>query len=251
MKGKSTSHKNRELIRLGPWSEDQLDRLIREAAEIKDVGERIDFLSRQFLDAGYREKTLVGDVETEEMFVVDLAGIDCFTFVDYVEALRCSRSFAEFMDNLRNIRYRSGNVAFRERNHFFTDWREFNRNLVVDVTEQIGSGKTKTAKKLLNAKGDGMAYVPGVPPRERIIGYIPSCAIDDAIIAQLKTGDYIGIYSELPGIDVSHVGILVNYSGKTSLRHASSSAGCRKVVDQDFAWYIAQKPGIIVLRPFG
>jgi hypothetical protein len=224
---------------------------MREAAGIKDVGERIDFLSRQFLDVEYREKTLFGDAETEEMFVVDFEGVDCFTFVDYIEAMRCSRSFIEFMNNLRRIRYRSGKVVFSERNHFFTDWGEFNRELVTDVTGQIGGRKTRTAKKLLNVKGDGMVYLSGVLPRARTIRYIPSSAVGDEIVAQLKTGDYIGIYSELTGIDVSHIGILVNYPGKSYLRHASSFAACRKVVDQDFARYIAEKPGIVVLRPFG
>ena len=65
---------------------------------------------------------------------------------------------------------------------------------------------------------------------------------------QLRTGDYIGIYSDLSGLDVSHVGIIVKDSLGIKFRHASSVA--RKVVDQDFATYISGKPGIIIIRPF-
>ncbi|OPX98866.1 MAG: hypothetical protein A4E62_00751 [Syntrophorhabdus sp. PtaU1.Bin002] len=251
MTEKGTSDTGQECIRLGSWSEDQLNRLMGEAARIKDTGERIDFLSRQFLGVGYRENTLIGNAETAEAFVVNFEGVDCFTFIDYVEVMRCSRSFAGFVNNLRRIRYRSGNVTFTERNHFFTDWREFNHGLVEDVTAQIGGVKTKTIRKLLNVKADGTPYLPGIPPRERTIGYVPSYVIDDGIVAKLKTGDYIGMYSELPGLDVSHVGILVNHSGRIHLRHASSLAGRRKVCDQDFVSYVADKPGIVVLRPFG
>ncbi|OPY65742.1 MAG: hypothetical protein A4E63_02882 [Syntrophorhabdus sp. PtaU1.Bin050] len=250
MAEKGASDTNQEYIRSGSWSEGQLNRLMSEAAQIKDAGERIDFLSRQFLGVGYRENTLIGDTETAEAFVVNFEGVDCFTFVDYVEAMRCSRSFAGFVNNLRRIRYRSGNVTFEERNHFFTDWREFNHGLVEDVTAQTGGARTKTIRKLLNVKADGTPYLSGIPPRERTIEYIPSYAIDDEVVAKLKTGDYVGVYSELPGLDVSHVGILVDHSGRIHLRHASSLAGCRKVCDQDFVSYIAEKPGIMVLRSF-
>ena len=41
----------KEKILLGTWSEERLDRLIAESAKIKDIGERIAFLSKQFLGA--------------------------------------------------------------------------------------------------------------------------------------------------------------------------------------------------------
>ena len=54
----------KEKILLGTWSEEKLDRLIAEATKIKDIGERIAFLSEQFLGAPYKESTLIGDVTT-------------------------------------------------------------------------------------------------------------------------------------------------------------------------------------------
>jgi len=58
----------------------------------------------------------------------------------------------------------------------------------------------------------------------------------------------VGVYSELPGLDVSHVGIIVK-KGKTFLRHASSREQCEKVIDQPLDEYIEGKAGIIILRP--
>ncbi|HCY18405.1 MAG TPA: DUF1460 domain-containing protein, partial [Deltaproteobacteria bacterium] len=77
--------------------------------------------------------------------------------------------------------------------------------------------------------------------------YIPADAIDDAVLDKLKTGDYVGIYSKDDGLDVSHVGIIIQAQGTTLLRHASSLAG--KVADEDLKKHIAKKEGLVVLRP--
>ncbi|MEW6068894.1 MAG: N-acetylmuramoyl-L-alanine amidase-like domain-containing protein [Nitrospirota bacterium] len=210
---------------------------------------RIDFLSRQFLDLDYIESTLIGDTNTPEVFVINLKGVDCFTFIDYIEAMRLSGSFSEFKKNLRRIRYKSGKVTFKNRNHFFTDWRVFNSDFISDVTEEIGGEKVIHIKKTLNAKGDRTSFVEGIHPFQREIKYIPADSIDDSILKNLRTGDYAGVYSRLQGLDVSHVGIIIKDKDRIFLRHASSQKNCRKVVDNDFKHYIINKPGIIVLRP--
>jgi hypothetical protein len=81
-----------------------------------------------------------------------------------------------------------------------------------------------------------------------MISYIPSERVNKMICAQLRTGDYVGIYSSLSGLDASHVGIIVKGGPGMHFRHASSAA--QKVVDQDFSEYISGKPGIIILRPY-
>ncbi len=236
-------------ILLGNWTRDKLDRRINESSKIKDVGLRINFLSREFLDMDYKEATLIGDTNRPEVFVINLEGVDCFTFIDYIEAVRLSVSFSEFQENLKKVRYRSGKVAFENRNHFFTDWREFNPDFVGDVTEQIGAQKTKHITKILNRKEDGTYFLQGIHPEHREIKYIPSDAVDDSVINKLQTGDYAGIYSETQGLDVTHVGIIIKEGDSIYLRHASSEKKHGKVIEQDFGNYISDKPGLIVLRP--
>ena len=240
---------NEELISLGKWNEKQLDHIIRESAKIHELDKKIDFLSGQFLNVDYKESTLIGNIDTPEVFVINLRGVDCFTYVDYIEAMRLSSSFLEFKDKLRTIRYQSGNINFLNRNHFFTDWEYFNSLYVVDVTEKIGGDETKMVLKTLNDKNDGTYFLPGIPPKKRKIQYIPLDAIDDEMVSKLISGDYIGIYSNQDGLDVSHVGIIIKEGDKVYFRHASSSKGNRKVVDEDFMSYISDKPGIIILRP--
>jgi hypothetical protein len=237
----------KEKILLGVWSEEGLDGLIAESTKIKDIGERISFLSGQFLGVPYKESTLIGSATMPERLVVNIEAFDCFTFLDCVEAMRLSRFFADFHENLIRVRYKAGIVSYDRRNHFFTDWSEQNREFVYDRTKEIGGKKAETVAKILNRKDDGSVLLPGIGPIERTISYIPSEGLDKTISQLFQTGDYIGIYSDLPGLDVSHVGIVVKDGPNIDFRHASSAA--RKVIDEDFSEYIAGKPGIVVLRP--
>ncbi len=232
----------------GKWSEEELDRIIRESSKIGDVGFRIALLSNEFLGTDYREHTLIGDLSTPEVFVLDLGGVDCFTFIDYVEAMRISASFSEFMANLQKIRYREGRITFEDRNHFFTDWRESNVLLVEDVTAEIGRSASVKVRKILNVKEDGKYWVAGIRPVQREIEYIPSGALlEKKVLDGLRTGDYAGIYSDVSGLDVSHVGIVIKDKENIYLRHASSRH--KRVVDENLRNYISGKPGLIILRP--
>jgi len=236
-------------IRLGKWTERELDHILNESSRMHDVGERIEFLSRHFLDLPYAGSTLTGDINTPEVFVIDLEGVDCFTFIEYIEALRLSSSFEDFKENLKKVRYNSGDVTFVNRNHFFTDWGESNTNFIHDVTEEIAAGNTVKVQKLLNEKEDKTLFVPGIKPVMREIRYTPSEHTDETVLHRLRTGDYIGIYSHLKGLDVSHVGIFIKDGDRALLRHASSPERKRKVTDEDFSEYISHMPGIVVLRP--
>ncbi|HOE16293.1 MAG TPA: DUF1460 domain-containing protein [Syntrophorhabdaceae bacterium] len=238
-----------EKIVLGKWTEERLDRLIAEGSGIADAGERIEFLSRQFLGTPYREGTLIGDAREPEVFVVDLHEVDCFTLLDYIEAMRRSPSFGAFKENLVKVRYRDGAVSHHARNHFFTDWRRYNENFIEDVTGQFSPFWSRKVQKMLNRKEDGTLFVKGVAPALRTLSYIPADTINSETTDSLRTGDYIGIYTDAPGLDVTHVGIFIRKSGVLYLRHASSAKGVRQVTDQGFMRYIATKPGIIVLRP--
>jgi N-acetylmuramoyl-L-alanine amidase-like len=231
----------------GRWSAEALDEFIRASSVIAEAGDRIAFLSRKFLGTSYRESTLIGDETIPEVLVINLEGMDCFTFIDYIEAMRLSGSFREFTEKLKKVRYRAGEVAFLTRNHFFSDWTQYNRDFVLDVTEVIGEENAEKTKKILNRKGDGTEFVRGLPSVERVITHIPSEAVAPAIIGRLKTGDYMGIYSSLAGLDVSHVGIIIREGETISLRHASTAH--HSVVDEDLPAYIARTPGVVVLRP--
>ena len=234
-----------EQINLGTWSSERLDALLRKASAMSRTEDQIDFLSGQFIHIPYKENTLIGSLNNPEIFVINLEAVDCFTFIDNVEAMRLSKSYDEYKDRLKNIRYQDGAVDFRKRNHFFITWREYNSDFVEDVTKIIS--RSVQVDKKLNDRGDGMFYLPGIACINSTIDYFPSESIDNRVIDKLETGDYIGIYSDKPGLDVSHVGIVIRDNDKAFLRHASQTH--QKVIDEDLKEYIINKPGIIVLRP--
>ena len=238
-----------EQILLGAHTIEELEIIIRKASHIANPGERIGSLSSHLLGTAYAEATLIGDDMTPEIFVINLKGVDCMTFVEYIEAMRISSSFRRLMVNLKRVRYKSGIVDFHSRNHFFSDWRESNRDLIEDVTERIGGAAAVLVRKKLNEKEDGTSILQGIQAVTRQISYIPSGVIDSGIIKNLRTGDYIGIFSPMQGLDVSHAGIMVRQNETAYLRHASSHPQNRQVIDQDFRNYIAGVPGIIVYRP--
>jgi len=237
----------RPKIIFGNWSEAEIEKLVADAAKIKNTGRRVALLSEQFLGNPYKESTLMGSATIPERLVINLAAFDCFTFLDCIEAMRLSRSFADFEKNFIRVRYKKSAVEYKMRNHFFTDWSVYNKDFLADKTREVGGKKTMTAPKVLNKKGNGTPFLAGIKPFKRKISYIPSGSINKTLCLRLRTGDYIGMYTDICGLDVSHVGIIVKAGSVVYLRHASSVKG--KVVDEDFSEYVTDKYGIIILRP--
>ena len=236
-------------INLGKFTEERISEIIEESVSLEINNRKIDYISEQFLDVPYKENVLIGDVNTNEVLTVNLAGLDCFTYIDYVEAIRLSSKYNQLLDNIIDVRYKNQNVSYPSRNHFFSDWVTPGRGKVRDITSEIGGMKAVEVEKSLNKKEDGSFYLPEIPVVKRTIFYIPSENLDQTITEKLRTGDYIGIYSENAGLDVSHTGILIKKNGRMYLRHASSRKSNRRVVDEDFLKDMENKPGVVIYRP--
>lgn len=231
-------------------TEEKVNRIIR--SEVipstgENHGEVISRVSSAFLGTPYQAETLIGGPDTPEALIANFNGVDCFTLVDYVEALTRSRNQKTFLHNLTRTRYVGGKVDYLSRRHFFSDWFATAPRNAQDVTPDI-SPDYAVADKQLNRKPDGGEYIPGLGIHPRKINYIPGKAINEQVLNRLKTGDYVGVYSPLEGLDVSHVGVVVRHDGQVWFRNASSLAANKKVVDLPFMEYMHSKPGIVVLR---
>ena len=236
-------------IDLGSWTQEALDTLIQSAAHLPDTGEQIDILSGVFIGTPYKGNTLTGDAETSEQFTINLAGLDCFTYLDYVEAARQGGPYDKFLWSLLDVRYKNGLADFQQRNHFFSDWTEYNQ--VHDVTQEVGGSAAISVEKHLNQKEDGSVFLEGIPVISRTITYIPTITTTDEVLQRLRTGDYIGIYTDIDGLDVTHTGILIKHpNGTPHLRHASSRKETQRVLDEPLLEYLKTKPGIVVYRPY-
>lgn len=243
---KDISAAHEEKIILGDWTLQRMEVAMEKAGGFRDPGAKIGFLSEKFLGTPYAEKTLGGSADRREVLTVNLSGLDCFTYIDYVESMRRSGGFAEFLKNLVSVRYKDAAVRWDRRKHFFSDWASGDGKNARDATAEIGGKFAVTERKKLNRKADGSLWVPGIDVVERDVSYIPSERLGPETLDAVRTGDYLGIYSEEDGLDVSHTGIAVRKNGKVYLRHASSRH--RRVLDEDLAVYMKKKPGLVVYR---
>ncbi|KAF0846984.1 N-acetylmuramoyl-L-alanine amidase-like domain-containing protein [Nocardia caishijiensis] len=220
----------------------------RARAGTTDRAVRIERISARLLGTPYGANMLIGSADTPEQLVIDLRHVDCFTFLDYVDAASRSATTDQFVDNLIAARYIDSRVEFTHRKHFFTDWAHTARISATDITADL-SPAAVTTNKHLNAKADGTTFLPGVPVVDRTVTHIPTGAVDGGVVAGLRTGDFIGAYTPTAGLDVTHVGILVHTTDGPMFRNASSLAEHGKVVDTPLLEYVRTVPGILVLRP--
>jgi hypothetical protein len=226
----------------------RLDALVEMSASEIDPGERIRRISQGLLGRPYRADTLVGGPEVPERLVVRLDAFDCLTFLETVEALRRSRQGSDFRAQLRDVRYFGGVVSYPTRRHFFSDWIQPDAGRLQDVTSRIGGARVRSVVKQLNRKSADALWLAGLPVTTRTIHYIPAELIDAAVLAGLQDGDYVGFYTEQPGLDVSHTGLIVENDEAIMLRHASSRRDVARVVDEDLVAYLHNKPGLIIYR---
>ena len=247
-----TSQASAALVMIDPLTAQRIDRALHlpaAASPASDAaGARIAAVSAQFLGVPYQAQTLIGSPLIAEKLVVDLRSVDCFTYLDYVEALRKSTTYAGFVQNLVRTRYSDSQVSYLHRRHFFTDWAATQPVNAFDITRQL-SDHSLSVSKALNRKADGSEFLPQLGVTQRQVDYIPSRYIDQAVLDRLHTGDYIGIYTSQPGLDVTHAGIFVETAHGPMLRNASTRTANMKVVDSPFLAYIKSVPGIVVLRP--
>ena len=221
--------------------------ILSNACRFSAPGARVECLSNNFLGTPYRADTLGGGPGQDEHLTIEFEAVDCFTLLDYIEALRRIEMPGEFRAALINVRYRDGIVTWSSRKHFFTDWALDPE--ILDVTAEIAPYAVQSVEKELNRHADGTPVLPGIPLRHRRIFYHSADPLNPEVLDRLQPGDYIGIYSEEAWLDVSHVGLLVIKNGKAYLRHASSRPETLYVIDSPLIDYLRGKPGIIVLRP--
>ncbi|WP_235674788.1 DUF1460 domain-containing protein [Mycolicibacterium pulveris] len=213
-----------------------------------DPSARSETLSRLFLGTPYGADTLIGSASEPEQLVVELANVDCFTYADYVEALKRADNRETFVDALINVRYRDGVVAYENRKHFFTDWAAVAPALATDVTADLSPDAVQVRKNL-NQRDSGGVYLPGLPVVARTVTYIPSRHVDDSVLSRLRTGDYLGAFAQDGGLDVTHIGVFVETPDGPVFRNASSLSAYNEVVDQPLMEYLQTVPGVVVLRP--
>ncbi len=220
------------------------------SAKLENMGDRMVFIARQWLGTPYVASTLEGD---EEMLTVNTSQLDCTTFVESVIALAMTVSedtttYRDYEKNLQSIRYRGGVIdGYSSRLHYVSDWVADNckRGNFTEVSEQFAQSK-KQKLQLNYMTSHRRSYKTLVDDAEEyakmqdvemmysnyVSTYIPKQVLDKPQVSRLlQEGDIILFTTTTPGLDVSHMGIIVMIKGEPHLLHASSQAK-KVIIDQ-------------------
>lgn len=236
------------VIRLGKWDNESLNSLLEESKKYKNTNDRIDYISQRFLGTPYKAQTLIGDKDSPEKFVVNLEGVDCFTFLDYVLSLVIADDANDFYKKLKFIRYRVGQVDFQTRNHFFSQWIDNNDDYLFNASNTFKNSVCLI--KELNKKEDGGYWVEGIFPFKKRVCYIAKeIVLNKSFNSNFEKGDIIGLYTNLKGLDVRHLGIISIRDAGIYFRHASLRH--KEVVDEKLERYLNENKiwdGLIIVR---
>lgn len=266
---KSQSDGNEKII-FEPLDKDILSEVLELLPAEKDVSTAVLMVKAGifFKETPYIAHTL----ETSpEQLVVNLREMDCTTFAENCLAIaktiqKGPNTFAKFASELKNIRYRSGKIqGYASRLHYFSDWIYDNqkKGFVKDISKDIAN---TTYNKVVNFMSshpnnykqltDSSQLVQIIEMQEkeifeRTMYYIPESKISE-IENQLEEGDIVGITTNIAGLDIAHVGMLIRVDGHMHLLHASS-LGEKVIISketlQEYLLNSKSATGIMVARP--
>ncbi|WP_426461322.1 N-acetylmuramoyl-L-alanine amidase-like domain-containing protein [Mycoplasma hafezii] len=93
-------------------------------SSLKTTAEKVTFISSQFMNQPYYANRMFGSKDLQEEFVVLLNELDCFTYLDYINAflLDQTNTTEGFYQSLIQTRYNHSSINYVNRKHFFTDW---------------------------------------------------------------------------------------------------------------------------------
>jgi hypothetical protein len=233
------------------------------------MGELILKIGMDFINTPYVAKTL--DKTKEELLVINLHQLDCTTFAENCLALARTIKSGDpdadrFCSELENLRYRSGKLAgYSSRLHYFSEWILDNdsRHNVEAITAQLGGIALPIHLNFMSTHPSEYPQLVNDPEstlkikliEEKVSAqkfwFIPADQFE-SVEKSVKNGDIVTLTTSIPGIDVSHVGILFRKNERIYLLHASSSAQKVVVSDEPFSQYLKKSKkttGIMVARP--
>ena len=241
-------------ILFGNFSKEKLLYAINESSKFKNKGEALLRASDFFINVAYKSNSNYGTPKIldkegnvitekrEEKLTLDLSGLDCVTFVENTMGLIYSKDINDYFKTLQKIKYYNSKVSYESRNHYMSNWLEYNaKNGYLDVvTEDLGVPVTREMTRTMNVLSE-------IKPFEIKFKYIGKEFVEKAE-TKLKNGDIILFVSSNVNVDYAHLGIINNRKGNCLLRHAKYK---KHVLDDlPVSEYIRNKsfPGIVVAR---
>ena len=233
------------------------------------MGDLVLKIGMDFLNTPYVAKIL--DKTKEEKLVINLHQLDCTTFAENCLALARTVKNGHpdinmFCSELEKIRYRGGKMdGYASRLHYFSEWILDNetRHHVKSMAAQMGGKVLPVTLNFMSTHPQEYPQLINDPTTTAQIKaieenvsahqfyFIPADQFE-SIEGLIKDGDIVTLTTSIPGIDVSHVGILLKKDGRIYILHASSSVQKVVISNEPFAQYLTKSKrttGVMIARP--
>ncbi len=206
------------------------------------VGEVILFIAGKFIGKPYVSHTL--DRTDDERMVINLQQLDCTTYLENVVALALASyednpDYTTFVDVLRNIRYRGGELKYENRLHYFDWWLSDNEKMgmvkeIIPTNSQLLMRQTLKIN-YMSENFSSYAMLKNHPERVqaikkledatngKVVSFIPKQRLNNPALRKvIKDGDLIALVTNKKNLDTTHLGFAVWKSDGLHLLNASS-----------------------------
>lgn len=232
------------------------------------ISELITEIGLSFLGTPYVVASLENGLE--EKMVINLRELDCTTFAENCLALARTvkagkTDFESFVSELVQIRYRDGvRNQYPSRLHYFVEWISNNqkKGLIDGTPNQNGIKSNKVINYMSTHPAsypvlkEHPELIPAIAAQEKSLTqtgfmFFPKNDIPN-LYKQLQHGDIIALTSNIDGVDVNHVGIILKKGTEFYLLHAPLS-GKKVLLSEgpitDFIKPESKNNGIMIARP--
>lgn len=235
----------------GPVAWSELD----SAGRTRAIGElratawpaRLEAASARFLGTPYLVSPLGEGAGQDPDPLLRLDAVDCLTMVEQSLALGAAEDDASLVAELNRIRY-TGEPSYANRNHVMeAQWLPHlvRAGRLREVTREYGGATTRRVTKVITSAtwrgrvGRALALAPSAQATGRYeLDLVPRAHVLEAVrgapsglVVAVVRADRASVVTR-----ISHVGVLVQTSSGTVLRHASSLKG--RVVDEPLSEYL-------------
>ncbi|HUW60840.1 MAG TPA: N-acetylmuramoyl-L-alanine amidase-like domain-containing protein [Candidatus Bathyarchaeia archaeon] len=157
--------------------------------------------------------------------LMDLSKVDCVTFVEQTLALAAAKSYRDAFDLLQKIRYRNGEIAFENRNHFMVaDWIGSNA-FCKNVTDSLGAATEKSTRTIGRRHFYTLKQIETLAAtavdEEMTLDYVPAASAATAE-AELPSPALILLIGKTDWLFTLHCGLFIRDEDGGLFYHASS-----------------------------
>ena len=205
------------------------------------------------------------------MLTINIDELDCTTFVETLYALTRTTlsnrtTWRDYANHLESIRYRDGIMTdYSSRLHYISEWiiNNSNRDNLTDITPNFKKCHylVKTID-FMSKHRDAYSSLKDSATFEKIknfeVGfrshrfpYIKKSDINAKNSkATFKSGDFIGMVTNIEGLDISHLGIVIKENDELYFINASMSGKKVQLEKRTFYDYLDRVRSCIGVRVF-